>query len=149
MYTMSGYGKYKKHVVYKDASDALLIKTLSKYSFLCNQDVISIRDNAELFLQYADIEANSLKLEPEVKEEVVTGAVISFKSILRGNGKVKQLLKEQSEISMVLYNDTIDYIYENYIKCTNGEDSRLVSLSRDIIDKLKVNKDFSIVRVEA
>lgn len=95
---MSTPCKHKRHVVYKDASDALLIKTLSKYSFLCNQDVISMRDNAELFLQYADIEASSLKLGPDIEEEVTVNAVVAFIDILRENGKINQLLKEQAII---------------------------------------------------
>lgn len=140
LYTMSGYGKYKRHVVYKDASDALLIKTLSKYSFLCNQDAISVRDNAELFLQYAEIEASSLELDPDVEEEVTVNAVVAFIDILRESGKVNQLLKEQSIIKMALYKDIIDYINENYIKCKNDEDSRIVSLSRGYINKLKEDK---------
>lgn len=149
LYTMSGYSKYKRHVVYKDASDALLIKTLSKYSFLCNQDVISIRDNAELFLQFADIEASSLRLDPDVEEEVVANAVVAFIDILRENGKVNQLLKEQAIIKIALYKDIIDCVDENYIKCENDEDSRLVSLSRAYINKLKEDKEFEIFNIEA
>lgn len=149
LYTRSGNSGHKRHVVYKNASDALLIKTLSKYSFLCNQDAISIRDNAELFLQYADIEASSLKLDSDVEEEVTTNAVVTFIGILRENGKVNQLLKEQATIKMALYRDIIDCIDENYIKCTNDEDSRIVSLSREYINKLKEDKDFSIFNVEA
>ena len=149
LYTMSGYSKYKRHVVYKDAADALLIKTLSKYSFLCNQDVISIRDNAELFLQYAEIEASSIKLDHDVEEEVVVNAVVAFTDILRENGKVNQLLKEQAIIKMALYKDIIDCIEENYIKCENDEDSRIVSLSRGYINKLKEDKEFEIFNVEA
>ena len=149
LYTMSGHGKYKRHVVYKDASDALLIKTLSKYSFLCNQDVISIRDNAELFLQYADIEASSLKLDPDVEEEVAVNAVGAFVNILNENGKVRKLLKEQAEIKMALYKDITGYIGENYIKCENDEDSRLVSLSRGYLNKIKEDKDLELFHVEA
>lgn len=149
LYTMSGYSKYKRHVVYKDAVDSLLIKTLSKYSFLCNQDVISVRDNAELFLQYADIEASSLKLEPDVEEEVTVNAVVEFVNMLNENGKVRKLLKEQAEIKMALYKDITGYIDENYIKCENDEDSRLVSLSRGYLNKIKEDKDLELFHVEA
>lgn len=149
LHTMSGYSKYKRHVVYKDAVDSLLIKTLSKYSFLCNQDVISVRDNADLFLQYADIEASSLKLEPDVEEEVIVNAVVEFVHILNENGKVRKLLKEQAEIKMALYKDITGYIDENYIKCENDEDSRLVSLSRGYLNKIKEDKDLELFHVEA
>ena len=149
LYTMSGYSKHKRHVVYKDAVDSLLIKTLSKYSFLCNQDVISVRDNADLFLQYADIEASSLKLEPDVEEEVTVNAVGEFVNILNENGKVRKLLKEQAEIKMALYKDITGYIDENYIKCENDEDSRLVPLSREYLNKIKEDKDFELFHVEA
>ena len=149
LYTMSGHSGHKRRVVYKDAADALLIKTLSKYSFLCNQDAILIRDNAELFLQYADIEASSLKLDSDVEEEVTINAVVSFIDLLRENSKVSQLLKEQATIKMALYKDIINCVDENYIKCTNDEDSRIVSSSREYINKLKEDKDFSIYNVEA
>lgn len=149
LYTMSGHSGHKRHVVYKDAADALLIKTLSKYSFLCNQDAISIRDDAKLFLQYADIEVSSLKLDPDVEEEVAVNAVVSFIGLLRENSKVSQLLKEQATIKMALYKDIINCVDENYIKCTNDEDSRIVSSSREYINKLKEDKDFSIFNVEA
>lgn len=149
LYTMSGYSKHKRHVVYKDASDALLIKTLSKYSFLCNQDVISIKDNAELFLQYAEIEASSLELDPDVEEEVTVNAVVEFVNILNENDKVRKLLKEQAEIKMALYKDITGYIDENYIKCENDEDSRLVSLSRGYLNKIKEDKDLELFHVEA
>lgn len=149
LYTMSGHSGHKRHVVYKDAADTLLIKTLSKFSFLCNLDVISIRDNAELFLQYADIEVSNLKLDPDVEEEVAVNAVVSFIDILRENSKVSQLLKEQATIKMALYKDIINCVDENYIKCTNDEDSRIVSSSREYINKLKEDKEFEIFNIEA
>ena len=149
LYTMSGYSKHKRHVVYKDAVDSLLIKTLSKYSFLCNQDVISVRDNAELFLKYADIEASSLKLEPDVEEEVTVNAVVEFVNILNENGKVSKRLKEPAEIKHALYKDITGYIDENYIKCENDEDSRLVSLSRGYLNKIKEDKGLELFHVEA
>ena len=100
-------------------------------------------------MQYADIEVSSLKLDPDVEEEVAVNAVVSFIDLLRENSKVSQLLKEQATIKMALYKDIINCVDENYIKCTNDEDSRIVSSSREYINKLKEDKDFSIFNVEA
>lgn len=147
------YNVYINYIGGKDFIESI-VKMLEDYRYKCNyfnyrilDSKLSISlflDNYELLLldsdsdyKCAEIEASSLELDPDVEEEVTVNAVVAFIDILRENGKVNQLLKEQAIIKMALYKDIIDCIDENYIKCKNDEDSRIVSLSRWYINKLK------------